>query len=98
MAEGMACPGQDRRFWKPEDLCEIACPNCGVKMELWKDDPYRDCKACGTRVKNPKMDMGCAQWCKFAADCLGTEVPGPEPGVETEEKDGKPLAGGSPSP
>ena len=35
------CPGQDMRFWKPEDIFEAPCPHCGARMEFWKDDVRR---------------------------------------------------------
>jgi hypothetical protein len=65
------CPGQDQRYWKPEDICEADCPKCGVSMEFWKDDPKRKCPGCGETVRNPKIDLGCAEWCKFAKQCFG---------------------------
>jgi hypothetical protein len=65
------CPGQDKRFWKPGDVFESPCPHCGASIEFWKDDPRRRCRACGRTAPNPKFDLGCAQWCKFAAECLG---------------------------
>ena len=36
-----------------------------------KDDFSRTCPSCGARFGDPKKDMGCIQWCKFAAECLG---------------------------
>ncbi|MBI4557162.1 MAG: HD domain-containing protein [Candidatus Hydrogenedentes bacterium] len=66
------CPGQDMRFWKPEDIFCVQCPWCGDEIEFWKDEPIRMC-ACGREVRNPRLDMGCAQWCKFSAECLGVE-------------------------
>ena len=65
------CPGQDRRFWKPEDVCETTCPCCGHGLEFWKDEPKRTCPRCGSEVRHPKLDLGCAQWCSKAAECLG---------------------------
>ncbi len=65
------CPGLDRRFWTPKDIFEIPCPSCGRKVEFFKDDPARICPACRTDVRNPRIDLGCAKWCKFAPDCLG---------------------------
>jgi hypothetical protein len=64
------CPGQDQRFWKPEDISLMPCPRCGVMVEFFKDDSSRKCPDCGTRFKNPHLDMGCAQWCPFAKDCI----------------------------
>ncbi len=71
----LKCPGQDKRFWKPTDIFEEPCPNCGTIIEFWKDDIDRYCKKCGTSVRNPKFDPGCAKWCKFAKQCLGINAP-----------------------
>ena len=65
------CPGQDMRFWKPEDIFTMKCQHCGNEMEFWKDEPFLLCRKCGTEVKNPRIDLGCAKWCKFADQCLG---------------------------
>jgi hypothetical protein len=65
------CPGQDRRFWKPDDVFEEPCPHCGRAVEFWKDDPRRRCAHCGHLVRNSRFDMGCAAWCAFADRCLG---------------------------
>ena len=65
------CPGQDMRYWKPEDIFDVKCPRCGCKIEFWKDEPMRICKSCGKEIRNPRIDLGCAKWCKFADECLG---------------------------
>lgn len=65
------CPGQDRRFWKPEDIFEAPCPSCGSQVEFWKDDVRLECSECGAKVVNPRFDPGCAQWCPYAEECLG---------------------------
>jgi hypothetical protein len=65
------CPGQDRRYWKSEDVFDAPCPHCGKLLEFWKIEARRRCIHCGRSVLNPKLDLGCAKWCKFAADCLG---------------------------
>jgi len=70
MAE-FRCPGQDMRFWKPEDIFEEPCPFCGEAVEFWKDEPRERCGHCGKRVMNPRIDLGCAKWCKYAAQCVG---------------------------
>jgi len=68
------CPGQDQRFWKPEDIYDVRCPNCGTELEFWKDDPYRTCTKCEKIIRNPKLDIGCAEWCKHAKECLIGEL------------------------
>jgi len=65
------CPGQDRRYWKPEDIFEVRCPQCGSTVELWKDEGVSRCSNCGTPVVNQRVAQGCAQWCRFAEECLG---------------------------
>ncbi|MBW1678649.1 MAG: HD domain-containing protein [Deltaproteobacteria bacterium] len=70
----MKCPGQDTRYWKPGDVFEAKCPNCGHKVEFFKDDTTRKCGNCGHRFVNPNMDFACAAYCKFAEQCLG-ELP-----------------------
>jgi hypothetical protein len=71
----MRCPGQDTRYWGPEAIGESGCPNCGASIEFFKDESSRRCRKCGAKVFNPKMDFGCASYCKFASQCLGTDMP-----------------------
>lgn len=66
------CPGQDMRYWKPDAIFDVVCPKCDFKIEFWKDEPMRICKQCGCEVRNPRIDLGCAKWCKFAKECLGS--------------------------
>ena len=68
----MKCPGQDTQYWNPDAIFETECPECGSPMEFFKDDATRRCSACGKKIVNPKMDFGCASYCKFAEQCLGT--------------------------
>jgi hypothetical protein len=68
------CPGQDTRFWKPGDIFDIVCPSCGGAVEFFKDESRRICKKCGYEIPNPKLNLGCAQWCEHAADCLGAQA------------------------
>jgi hypothetical protein len=67
----MKCPGQDTRYWRPGDIFEVDCPQCGSTVEFFKDEATRKCRNCRRVVVNPKMDFGCAAYCKYAADCLG---------------------------
>ncbi len=68
----MKCPGQDMQYWTAEAIFEVACPECGKSVEFYKDDTTRVCSGCGHRFVNPKMDFGCAAYCKFAEQCIGT--------------------------
>jgi len=71
----MKCPGQDTQYWKPGAIFEAKCPKCGHIVEFFKDDTTRKCGSCGHRFVNPKMDFGCAAYCPFAEQCLGTLPP-----------------------
>jgi len=71
----MRCPGQDSRYWKPGAVFEVPCPKCGQPVEFFKDEPTRRCRKCGHRMVNPRMDFGCASYCKFAEQCLGDLPP-----------------------
>ena len=73
----MKCPGQDMRYWRPGDIFDARCPACGSTIEFFKDEVRRKCR-CGRVVANPKLDLGCAQWCSYAEQCTGAvaEKPG----------------------
>lgn len=62
------------RYWTPEDIFDVQCPFCGEEIEFWKDEPARLCRTCGNEVRNPRINLGCAKWCKSAKECLG-EIP-----------------------
>lgn len=68
---GTKCPGQDMRYWTAEDVYEEKCPQCGNMIEFFKTDIRLRCRNCRTRVANPRFNMGCAQWCAYAEQCLG---------------------------
>lgn len=68
----MKCPGQDTQYWKPDAIFDVKCPKCGHTVEFFKDDTSRKCGHCGHRFINPEMDFGCASYCQFAEQCLGT--------------------------
>uniref|UniRef100_A0A832LU56 Phosphohydrolase n=1 Tax=Caldimicrobium thiodismutans TaxID=1653476 RepID=A0A832LU56_9BACT len=70
----MRCPGQDWRYWKEDAIFEVNCPHCGESIEFFKDDTVRKCPHCKRTVPNPRMDFGCAAYCKYAELCLG-ELP-----------------------
>jgi len=85
------CPGQDTRFWKPGDIFEVTCGKCGRPVEFFKDDSSRRCPGCGQRVQNPKISLGCAQWCEHAKDCLGFDPKDGNPDYANPSYAGKPL-------
>jgi Zn ribbon nucleic-acid-binding protein/HD superfamily phosphohydrolase YqeK len=68
----MKCPGQDTQYWTENAIFETECPECGHPMEFFKDDTTRTCANCKKKIVNPKMDFGCASYCQFAEQCLGT--------------------------
>ena len=71
----MQCPGQDSRYWDFRAIFEAQCPKCGQNVEFFKDDASRKCGNCGTRMLNPANDFGCAAYCPYAEQCLGTLPP-----------------------
>ena len=77
------CPGQDPRFWKVDDIKQVSCPQCGSAVEFFKDDLSRKCPDCGARFKNPHLNMGCAEWCKHAKECLDSLY------LEEKDEDGE---------
>ena len=70
----MKCPGQDTRYWKPGDIFSLDCPNCGATIEFFKDEPRRRCKGCKKIVPNPKINLGCVEWCEYAEQCVGPDM------------------------
>lgn len=68
--EQIKCPGQDTRFWKPGDIFTLECPKCGAEIEFFKDDTRRRCAWCGHLFYNPKIELGCAEYCQFADKCV----------------------------
>lgn len=71
----MQCPGQDSRYWDGAAVFEAACTKCGHIVEFFKDDSTRKCSNCGNKMINPKMDLGCASYCPYAEQCLGSMPP-----------------------
>jgi hypothetical protein len=43
---------------------------------VFKTDIRLRCPSCKTKVANPRFDMGCAQWCSYAEQCLGSGAKG----------------------
>jgi len=60
------------QYWNEDAIYEVNCPKCNKPVEFYKDDTNRRCHHCGHRFVNPKMDFGCAAYCQYAEQCLGT--------------------------
>ena len=71
----MQCPGQDSRYWDGEAVFEAKCPKCDHIVEFFKDGSTRKCGKCGNKMINPNMDLGCASYCPYAEQCLGSMPP-----------------------
>ncbi len=71
----MKCPGQDSRYWRPDAIFEAECSKCGHLVEFFKDDTWRKCPECGVKVPNPQLDFGCATYCPYAEQCVGSLPP-----------------------
>jgi hypothetical protein len=65
----MKCPGQSTRYWRPEDVFEVPCPECSTLVEFFKDDGWRRCEACGHLLRNPRLAAGCGDWCPGGEQC-----------------------------
>ncbi len=68
--EQVKCPGQDTRFWKADDIFTVECPKCGAEIEFFKDDTRRRCAWCGHLFYNPRIELGCAEYCQYADKCV----------------------------
>ena len=73
------CPGQDTRYWTSADIHEQPCPYCGGAVEFWKTDLRVSCPHCQQKVVNPRFNLGCAEWCAYAEQCLGSAARGIAP-------------------
>jgi hypothetical protein len=67
------CPGRDMRNWTPDDVREVACPDCGEVAEFFKTDLKLPCPGCGRALHNPRHAPDCANWCASARECLGLD-------------------------
>lgn len=67
----MKCPGQDPRYWTEDVVSDVPCPNCGRAVEFFRDETSARCPDCGSRFRNPNLDLACAEWCAYAEQCLG---------------------------
>ncbi len=82
----MQCPGQDRRYWTKEDVFEASCPACQALVEFFRTDTTRRCPVCGFRFKNPRLNLGCVEWCAYGERCLAALRKGPMDCVSDEDE------------
>lgn len=65
------CPGA-QKFRKPQPEF-IKCYFCAAEVEIWTDEVKATCPNCKKTVTR-QQDLSCVDWCKYAKECLGTEV------------------------
>jgi hypothetical protein len=63
------CPGA--AGFKTPTWEEKICPVCGKEIEIFSVDMSRTC-SCGFVAYNDQQS--CIQWCKYAEECVGTEL------------------------
>ncbi len=73
----MKCPGQDTQYWDKSSIYEVKCPECDSVIEFFKDDNGRRCRNCKKMIRNPRKDLGCLEYCKYADECVAS-LPAPE--------------------
>ena len=84
------CPGRDRSSWTHDDIFDVTCRSCGEQVEFFKDDVSRKCPKCGFRFPNPRLDMGCLEWCPYADKCAAALAEGGTPGIPASD-DAEPV-------
>jgi hypothetical protein len=51
----------------------VRCPHCGGDAEIWSDEVEGDCPECHRKFMRTHKPS-CADWCKYARECLGEET------------------------
>jgi NADH pyrophosphatase NudC (nudix superfamily) len=64
------CPGN--ALVRTPTLKIKKCPKCGTEVELASTDMKVDCPSCGQPIFN--SINSCIDYCKYAEECLGTEI------------------------
>ena len=60
------------------------CPQCGEEVEVFSTDLKVVCSRCGFVIYNDIQS--CIQWCRYAEECVGTEMYRKlKPGAKKEE-------------
>jgi len=57
------CTGNNTQDWGFDAIFDVKCPNCGNRVEFFKDEINRNCPQCRESVLNDRKDYGCGQWC-----------------------------------
>ena len=56
----------------PEPDMSKKCPECGEKVEMLSNELQTTCPKCGFTIFDDVAS--CVQWCKYAEECVGTEM------------------------
>jgi HD superfamily phosphodiesterase/predicted RNA-binding Zn-ribbon protein involved in translation (DUF1610 family) len=65
------CPGSQFVRQPAPEL--FTCQVCKAEVEIWTDEIRARCPHCGQMVyRDPSMS--CIEWCRYAEECVGTEV------------------------
>ena len=71
MGLDLNCPGS--RLIKSPVPEYVVCPNCGEEVEIWSDEVRATCPKCKAVVARERLPS-CAEWCRSAEACLGSEA------------------------
>lgn len=62
------CTGNNTFEWGFDAIFDVICPECGCRVEFFKDEITRICPQCKTTVQNDRKDYGCGRWCSSHVD------------------------------
>ncbi len=61
------CMGNSTQDWGYDAIFHIECPDCGNRVEFFRDEITRNCLQCGKTVPNGRENYGCGQWCSSSS-------------------------------
>lgn len=64
------CPGSEAV--KRPEIIILTCPKCGKEVEMFSDEQAAKC-SCGAVVCREKTPS-CADWCKYAKECINVRA------------------------
>ena len=65
-----SCPGS--AGIRTPTLTVKKCPRCGEEIEIFSNEVSTSCGRCGLVIYNDQAS--CIRWCRYAEECVGTEV------------------------